>query len=196
MTTGLLERPAVPAPAAGGGGMPARRAVVRWAWRLFRREWRQQLLILALVAVAVAATVVGAAAATNAQAPADLGFGTAQEMATLPSASPQVVAGIRHRFGPVDVIENQAVAVPGSTETYQLRAQNPEGPYGGPLLQLLSGRYPTGSHQVALTPGLAGTLHLGIGDMVQGRTVVGLVQNPLSLLDEFALVAPGQVTAP
>jgi hypothetical protein len=26
------------------GGAPARRAVVRWGVRLFRREWRQQLL--------------------------------------------------------------------------------------------------------------------------------------------------------
>jgi putative ABC transport system permease protein len=33
----------------GHGGMPARRAVVRWAWRLFRREWRQQSLVLALL---------------------------------------------------------------------------------------------------------------------------------------------------
>ena len=47
------------------GGAPARRAVVRWAWRLFRREWRQQLLILALIVVAVAATIVGSAVATN-----------------------------------------------------------------------------------------------------------------------------------
>src|ERR1019366_10280748 len=36
-------------------GLPARRAVTRWAWRLLRREWRQQLLILGLIAVAVAA---------------------------------------------------------------------------------------------------------------------------------------------
>ena len=42
------------------GGVPARRAVVRWAWRLFRREWRQQFLILALITVAVAAKRVAA----------------------------------------------------------------------------------------------------------------------------------------
>ena len=64
MTTALRERPA-PAGAAGNGGAPARRAVIRWAWRLLRREWRQQLLILGLVTVAVAATIVGAAVATD-----------------------------------------------------------------------------------------------------------------------------------
>jgi hypothetical protein len=33
--------------------------VVRWAVRLFRREWRQQLLVLGLLTVAVAATIWG-----------------------------------------------------------------------------------------------------------------------------------------
>ena len=30
----------------GNGGLGARRAVLRWAWRMFRREWRQQILVL------------------------------------------------------------------------------------------------------------------------------------------------------
>jgi len=42
----------------GHGGMPARRAVTRWAWRLVRREWRQQSIIIGLLLVAVAATTV------------------------------------------------------------------------------------------------------------------------------------------
>jgi len=45
-----LERPPTGA-LSGNGGAPARRAMLRWAWRLFRREWRQQLLIVALVVV-------------------------------------------------------------------------------------------------------------------------------------------------
>ena len=57
MSTAVLAPLADARPA--DGGAPARRAVVRWAWRLFRREWRQQLLILALITVAVAATIVG-----------------------------------------------------------------------------------------------------------------------------------------
>src|SRR5215218_3635068 len=44
-------------PGATGGGVSARRAVIRWALRLFRREWRQQILVLALLAVADAAPV-------------------------------------------------------------------------------------------------------------------------------------------
>ena len=64
------------------GGAPARRAVVRWAWRLFRREWRQQLLIFALIATAVAATIVGSAVATSTPQPSDFGFGTAHDAVT------------------------------------------------------------------------------------------------------------------
>ena len=98
----------------------------------------------------------------------------------------------------MQVIENQTFTVPGSTQTYQLRSQDPHGPYGGPMLQLLSGHYPTGPNQIALTPGLASELNLRVGDTWSqgGKTVVGIVQNPQSLLDEFALVPPGQVTNP
>jgi putative ABC transport system permease protein len=69
MSVTLLDRPAGNRAANGGG--PGRRAVIRWAWRLLRREWRQQLLILARVVVAVGATVVGAAVATNVPPPAN-----------------------------------------------------------------------------------------------------------------------------
>jgi hypothetical protein len=47
------------------GGSSARLAVINWAWRMFRRELPQQLLVIALLTVAVAATVWGAGVATN-----------------------------------------------------------------------------------------------------------------------------------
>ena len=56
--------------------------MIRWAWRLFKREWRQQFLILLLIVVAVAAVVVGAAVAVNTPPPANAGFGTAHDLAT------------------------------------------------------------------------------------------------------------------
>lgn len=75
---------------AGHGGVPARQAVVRWAWRLFRREWRQQLLVLALLAVAVSATILGAAVATNTpSSPNAATFGTANHLVTLPGTDPR-----------------------------------------------------------------------------------------------------------
>jgi putative ABC transport system permease protein len=146
VTTELRERPA-PAGASGNGGVPAQRAVIRWAWRLLRREWRQQLLVLALVTVAVAATIVGAAVATTTPPAANAGYGTAQDMATFQAPDPHLasqIAALRHRFGRAGIIENQTIAIPGSIATYDLRAQNPRGPYGQPLLALVSGHYPAG----------------------------------------------------
>jgi putative ABC transport system permease protein len=200
MSTAVLAPPSGPRPA--NGGVPARRAVVRWAWRLFRREWRQQFLILALITVAVAATIVGSAVATNNPPPKDAGFGTARYSASFTSYDAQtanVVARLE-QVGRVDVIENQTLAIPGSISTYQLRAQDPQGPFGGPMLSLLSGHYPSGADEVAVTSGVASTFHLAVGATwrVAGveRRVVGIVENPQSLLDEFALVAPGQVSSP
>ena len=197
MTTTLEPPPVQALPA--NGGLPARRAVVRWAWRLFWREWRQQLLILALITVAVAATIVGSAVAMNNPPPKNAGFGTARYSASFGAYDTQaasVIARLEH-LGPVDVIENETLSIPGSIDTYQLRAQDPHGPYGGPMLSLLSGRFPSGADQVAVTSGVASAFHLRLGDTwrVGGdeRQVVGIVENPQSLLDEFALVVPGQV---
>jgi putative ABC transport system permease protein len=201
MSTAVQEGPATRR--APNGGIPARRAVIRWAVRLLRREWRQQLLILALITVAVAATVVGSAVATTTPSPANAAFGTAQDLATFTGPGPRVaaeIASIEHRFGTVDVIENQTFSVPGSIQTYSLRAQDPHGPFGQPMLTVLSGHYPSGPGQVAVTSGVAADFHLAAGSSwtVGGvsRKVTGIAQNPQNLLDEFALVAPGQVTAP
>jgi putative ABC transport system permease protein len=201
VSTALRERPAHVD--TGNGGVPARRAVIRWAWRLFRREWRQQLLVLGLIIVAVAATIVASAVSADTPPTANSGFGTAHDMATYQAPDPHLasqIAALRQRFSPIDVIENQTLAIPGSIETYQLRAQNPHGPFGQPLLGLVSGHYPSGPGQVALTSGLASDLGLQIGGTFreggQARRVVGIVENPQSLLDEFALVVPGQVPAP
>ena len=194
-------RPATRRPS--NGGVPARRAVIRWGIRLLRREWRQQLLILALIMVAVAATIVGSAVATTTPSPATAAFGTAQDLATFTGTAPRVaaaIASISRRFGAVDVIENQTLSVPGSIQTYSLRAQNPRGPFGQPMLSLISGHLPVGASQVAVTSGVASDFHLTLGGIwaVGGvsRKVTGIVRNPQNLLDEFALVAPGQVTAP
>ncbi len=201
MTTAAFHPP-VQARRANGGA-PARSAVVRWAWRLFKREWRQQLLILALIVLAVGATIIGAAVATNTPQPTTFGFGTAQDLASFPTLNHHVageIAALQHRFGRTEVIESETFTIPGSINTYQLRAENPRGPFVQPMLALLSGHFPTGPAQVAVTPGVASDFNLSVGDHWQAggttRLVVGTVDNPQSLLDEFGLVVPGQVRAP
>ena len=192
---GVLERPSTrSAPNRPPGECAARRAMVRWAWRLFNREWRQRAAHPAARhrrrgrrrgrcgrcrqhAAAVQHRV------RHGRRPGHL-----HELRERQKQSPNLnlhsvdaqIATLEHRFGKVQVIENETFNVPGSTQTYQLRAEDPHGPYGGPMLQLLSGHYPTGPNQIALTPGLASELNLRVGDTwSQGtKTVVGIVQNP------------------
>jgi len=184
-----------------GGGVPARRAVMRWGWRLFRREWHQQLLVLGLLAVAVAATVWGACVVTNTQLPSATyaRFGTASAMATLPGSDPALtadVAAIADRWGPADVIETQRI-----TPAVQLRAERPRGHYDAPLLALVDGSYPAGAGQVALTAQVASRYGVQVGGTWQPAAgsswrVSGIVANPSNLADQFALVAPGQIARP
>jgi putative ABC transport system permease protein len=136
MSTALRDLPDLTAGA--GSGIVARRAVFRWGWRLFRREWRQQLLVLGLLTVAVAATIWGASVITNVQLrnPNWPAYGTAAATATLPGSDPHLaadIATIQRRWGPADVIENQKIDT-GTTQSVQLRAENPHGHFNAPLL--------------------------------------------------------------
>ncbi len=87
--------------------------------------------------------------------------------------------------------------MPGSAQDVLVRAQDPSGPFGSPLLDLRAGLYPSADDEVAVTDELAETYGVDVGDTLQlgDRTwsVVGIVENPEDLRDEFALVAP---TAP
>jgi putative ABC transport system permease protein len=190
--------------AGGAGGIVARRAVVRWAVRLFRREWRQQLLVLGLLTVAVAATILGTSVVTNVQLPNPdyATFGTAAVQVTLPGTDPRLaadIAAIAGRWGPADLIESRNIAT-GTTQSVSLRAEHPRGHYDSPLLSLVSGAYPAGPGQVALTSQVADLYraHVGGAWPAAGTTwrVTGIVQDPSNLADEFALVAPGQVRHP
>ena len=201
MSVALREPPDL---AGHEGGIIARRAVVRWAVRLFRREWRQQLLVLGLLTVAVAVTIWGTSVVTNVQLPnpSYATFGTAAVQVTLPGTDPQLaadIAAIAGRWGPADLIESQGIAA-GTTQPVQLRAENPHGHYNAPLLSLVSGTYPAGPGQVALTSQVADLYgaHVGGTWRAAGRTwrVTGIVQDPSNLADEFALAAPGQVPRP
>jgi len=167
--TAIAPRPGGPRRPANGGA-PARRAITRWAWRLLRREWRQQLLILALIAVAVAGTILGAGIATNTPPPQDAALGGAQYAITLPGSDPHLAADIAsvtaqisaagaahartHRVPPgrpVQVVEQEDLAA-GSVNPVGLRAEDPDGPFGPTSLALTAGRYPADPGEVALTP--------------------------------------------
>jgi putative ABC transport system permease protein len=182
------------------GGVPARRAVARWAVRLFRREWRQQVLVIALLSLAVAVAVGGASAAYNMAPERDAEFGNADHRLVFdvseaqPSAIDAYLVAAEEWFGTIDVIGQGRVAIPGSTDTLELRSQDPGGPLGGPMLRLRDGRYPARPGEVAVTDEVARTFRVAVGDRfaLDGApsTVVGQVENPHDLGDEYTLLPP------
>lgn len=167
---------------------------------MFRREWRQQILVLALLTVAVAAAIgLASAAYTTTPGPDNAEFGSGSHLIRFGGTDPQAlesdVAAARKAFDTHEVIYHSRVPVPGLFEPVDYRAQDPGGPLGGPRLALLEGTYPAGG-QVAITDGMAEILRLHIGASMTldggSRTVAGIVENPGNLGDEFVLVPPAQ----
>ena len=200
--TALTHRSTLRRPA--NGGVAARRAVVRWAWRMFRREWRQQILVIALLTVASAAAIASVTIAYNAGPADDAEFGSANHLLRFDGADPAKLeaglAAMRERFGTIDVIGQRSLRVPGSVDPVEFRFQDPHGPYGDARLALRRGRYPRGPGQVAVTDSVATLLGVEIGDPLplegHRRTVAGIVENPRDLSDEFALVSPSSAGTP
>lgn len=206
MTTTTLAPPPPTAPVAPQlprSRRASRRAIRRWAWRMLRREWRQQLLVLTLIAFAVTATTVGLGVIVNVQSSDQALMGTAMSRIDIGSPGTHVAADIaaaRQALGSVEAIEHESVPVPGSVTPVDLRAQDPHGTFGAVMLHLVSGSYPHGAGQVAVTSAVATAFNLRTGDSwtVDGRVlhVVGVVENPKNLQDTFALVPPGQLASP
>jgi putative ABC transport system permease protein len=195
MTT-LAHRSALSGPR--NGGVAARRAVVRWGRRMFRREWRQQLLVVTLLTIAVAAAIGSITVAYNTVPADNSDFGSANMVLSFDGSDPQKLqAGLdvaKRSFGTLDVIGHRSVQVPGSVEKVDYRSQVPGGAYTDDLLALRRGRYPSGPREAALTDGVADSLRLEIGSLLaldgHRRIVVGIVENPSKLSDEFALISP------
>jgi putative ABC transport system permease protein len=165
---------------------------------MFCREWRQQLLVLGLLTLAVAATLLGTAGGYTMAPSPEAKFGRSDLLFRLDASDPDAaaadLAAIKKGFGPTELVAHRYERIPGSIETLDLRAQDPRGRYRSGTLALRSGRYPRGTGEVALTDAVASTLEAGVGASLRlggvDRTVVGLVENPEKLDDEFALIAP------
>src|SRR5262245_61506388 len=115
---------------------------------MFRREWRQQLLVLTLLTVAVAAAIGSVTIAHN-SLPANNGdFGSANSILHFDGSDPgRLQAGLdaaKKSFGTIDVIGHRSVRIPGSVETLDYRSEVPGGAYNSDLLVLRRGRYPVG----------------------------------------------------
>ena len=86
------------------------------------------------------------------------------------------------------------LVLPGARPGVSIRALDIEG-LGAGILTLLDGKAPSGAGEVAITKAVAKIADVGIGgrvELVDGPTltVVGLVENPMSLLDRVLVVDP------
>jgi putative ABC transport system permease protein len=159
--------------------------------------------VLALLTVAMAGTVIGLGVVVNIQGNDQAILGRANSRIDISAPGSQVnndIAAAQRKFGVVEAIAHENVPVPGSVTPVDLRAQDPHGVYGAPMLRLVSGAWPSGAGQVAVTSSVASIFSVKTGDSwtVNGATlrVVGLVENPKDLSDGFALAAPGQLSSP
>ena len=172
--------------------------------RLLRREWRQHVLVVTLLSVAVAAALFGAAAAHGIAPSHDGRFGLAAHRFVISGDDPdqldEFVADADAWFGGVDVIASRRLQTPGTTERLEIRSQDPAGSLSTGMLAVRDGRYPVNADEVAMTDGAAQLLGVSIGDTValerQQATVVGQVENPDDLDEEFVLAAPSANITP
>ena len=186
------------------GGLPARRAVLRWGWRVYRREWRQQVLVIALLTFTVSGALLGVSVVYNTPGSLDARYGTADMLIRYGAADPQElnsqVASAQTQLGTVDVIGHRSATIPGLTRPVEVRAQDPHGPYGATMLRLVSGRYPAAAGEAAATDEVAALMRLRVGGQLTlaDRTwsVVGVVENPHDLNAEFVLVSPAGADPP
>ncbi len=110
------------------------------------------------------------------------------------------VAAATEEFGEVDVIRRWTVPFPGVFEPVEFRSQDPDGFYTAPMLALLQGDYPTGNDEAAVTDGVASMYGVAPGDHLafagENLAVVGVVENPSDLNDEFAMLSSGREDTP
>ena len=169
--------------------MSARRFLARWSMRVLRTDSRQYAMIFATMFIGVAVSVGGAIAAFNLVEPpqSEFGNGTFGATTSQPAELERSLIDQGIRFGQV---ESATLMRDGTTERVTTRVVDPDNPVTAPLLVLLDGRWPTENGEVAVTdralldsPAVGGRIELGGQDMV----IVGRVENPTSLADEFAL---------
>jgi putative ABC transport system permease protein len=171
---------------------------------MYRREWRRQILMLVLLTVAVAGSAFGVAATYNVAENSDATFGSGEHLMKFDGSDPAELAArtaaARQWFGTTDEIGHRYAQVPGLFEPVDIRAQKPDGPYSAPMVALREGRYPNGPNEIALTDKVAETLEAAVGAQItldgRARTVVGLVENPAGLTDEFAFVDAASADPP
>lgn len=171
--------------------MSARAFVWRWSWRLVRKDWRQYVVILAMLTIAIAAAVSGVLIAHNMSAPNEIEYGNGQIEAQ--SRTPDALEqAMKERGVDYGAIRRTTVQRDGQVGDLRLVAADPANTITEPLFTLLEGRWPSNDQEVAVTDlALSDRAPVGTSIQLDGRTVeiVGMVENPTRLSEEFVFAA-------
>ncbi len=171
--------------------MTGRRFMWKWAARTVRREWRQHVVILGLLVAGVTAALTLAVTAYNMQEPETKYIGNADFV--LSSPDPEAAdAALRRANVSFGSIQQSTIGRSGTTEEARVLVLDPSNETIGPLIALLDGRYPVEADEVAITdraftdgPSIGSEIDVGTTTV----TVVGWVENPMSLSEEFVLAS-------
>lgn len=178
--------------------MTATAALLRWVSRLARREWRQHVLVTALVAFGITGAVVTVTTFSHVADKPERWTGAAPAMVQgfAGDNDGEVLAGVERVVARHPDAELVLFGVPGADGT-TLVAQDPAGPLGRPWLDLRSGSWP-GPGEVTLSSAAARRFErldgpadghdgasLAPGDTVtvggRSRVVAGIYENPTDL---------------
>ena len=206
--------------------MPGQRPLHRWAVRLVRREMRQQLLILAMIALATAIASFGAVMLHHANQPPSAFTGGAT--VRLDINDPDETSGVIEQVaadlaGPADITAAGFMRTAGSSRDFTVIDPPINSAVGAEPVRLIRGRRPAAAGEIALNGPLAASLDATIGSTIEAHpvsaphrhdalrdaqtgntadartvemTVVGLVEDPSNLKQRLAVVAPGHVREP
>lgn len=169
--------------------MTSRSFFRRWNLRVLRREWHQHVGVFVLLLAGVVTGVAGVLATYNLVEPAASELGNARFAAWSdddPAALAAVLDAGGHRYATID---STTVLVTGTTQRVSARSIDAANPVTAPLVALLDGRLPERAREVAVSDlaieGASVGEELVLGGAVV--TIVGLVENPTDLGDEFVL---------
>ncbi len=167
--------------------MSARSFIWKWSWRTVRNEWRQYVVVLVMLTLGVAASVAGVLAVHNMTEPPQSEFGNAGVAVDSPDSVALAHALNESGFS-YGLVQRATLERDGQVGDINLRAADPENAITEPLFALRNGRWPASSTEIAITDqALADQPPIGTSIQLDGRTVeiVGVVENPTQLSDEF-----------
>ncbi len=189
--------------------MSASRALGRWAFRLLRREWRQQLLVLSLITISLAVVSLGSTLLTNATTPRSR-IGSANYVFRLSGGAEPFVERVKHVTNSLTSVDSntrveatylrRAARTEQSNTRFELSDARFKNAFGGEPLLLTHGRKPSVGGEIAMTGELLRASKLHIGSTIKIKTVayevVGEIEDPNSLRRRLATTAPGFVASP